>query len=350
MTLALPPISGNITQFRYWIQQRMLQRQGKKRNLVIFAVDGIHYNLAEQLWPSAKIACWQAVFPPTSSTCWLSSLTGRRVDEHGVAGVVYRPRTDNSALINIYDYQGAGVIQPEANIFTDAAYFGYLPQAIAGDLLPVAGAWTRALLTGAVNVDHTPFFTRSPLPSSAILIAAVEKAIERALSQSFPTLIWCFIDLDQYIHHYGYDDLVADFLIKLEKLAHRLTLQQVDVIAHADHGLVATRHDESVARILNDLSEKYSCPMGGAGRTRWFYTDPTNFTSLEQALHCALGNIADIVPAETMLKLTGFDAIGNLLVIARGETFITPEGYRYDHGSLLPQELNVPCALWESVC
>lgn len=347
MTLLLTHQAVSLTQFRTWIHRRL--QQGDMRNQIIFAVDGIYHRLAKRLWPSAQMMCWQAVFPPTSSTCWLSSLTGQRVSEHGVAGVVYQPQSDNHTLINICDYQGKAIVLPKENIFTDATRYGYLPQAIAGDLLPIAGAWTRALLVGAENLDQTPFFTRYPLPSPQTLVAAIEEAVQLALGRSHhPTLLWCFIDIDQYIHKNGYDLYVTDFLLQLEKLAVKLTRQRMDVIAHADHGLVPTRNNKEVARTLNNLSKRFAAPMGGAGRTRWFYVDQAQRLPLQQALHDALGNIANIIPREAISHISNFSAIGNLLLIARGETFIAPDGYRYDHGSLLPQEIYVPCALWES--
>ncbi|MDE8755256.1 alkaline phosphatase family protein [Pectobacterium polaris] len=344
--------AGNLTQFRAWIQQRLHQRkqQGRMRSQIIFAVDGVYHKLAERLWSSAQMMCWQAVFPPTSSTCWLSSLTGQRVDEHGVAGVVYRPQSASQALVNICDYQGEAITATRENIFTDATRYGYLPQAIVGDLMSIEGSWTRALLAGAAYVDQTPFFTRSPLPSTQMLIAEIEETVKLALGRSqHPTLIWCFIDIDKYIHLHGYDRYVTDFLQQLELLALRLTEQKTDVIAHADHGLVPTRHSERVARTLRELSEKFSAPMGGAGRTRWFYADQAKCQDLQQALRTTIGHIADVVLRETVSNECDFAAIGKLVIIARGETFIAPDGYIYDHGSLLPQELYVPCALWESV-
>ncbi|MDG0796067.1 alkaline phosphatase family protein [Pectobacterium punjabense] len=350
MTLLKKHPAGDLTQFRTWIQQRLHQQQGRMRSQIIFAVDGIYHRLAERLWPSAQMMCWQAVFPPTSSTCWLSSLTGQQVDKHGVAGVVYRPQSSSHDLVNICDYQGEAIAEPRGNIFTDATRYGYLPQAIIGDLMPIEGSWTRALLAGAAKVDKTPFFTRSPLPSTQVLIAAIEETVKLALSSNqHPTLIWCFIDIDQYIHLHGYDHYVIDFLQQLEQLALRFTQQQTDVIAHADHGLVPTRHNVGIANTLNELSERFSAPMGGAGRTRWFYADPEKCQPLQQELRATIGHIADVVLREAVSNECDFAAIGKLVVIARGETFIAPDGYIYDHGSLLPQELHVPCALWKSV-
>ncbi|MFI8415982.1 alkaline phosphatase family protein [Serratia sp. NPDC078593] len=339
----------SLCQFRSRMRARMQQRQGHHQ--IIFAVDGIPYTLAKRLWHHAHMECWRSVFPSTSSTCWLSSLTGMRVEEHGVPGVVFRPDPAQPVVINVCDYQGEAITIPTENLFSDAIQCGYFPQAVAGDLLPIRGAWTRALLAGAAYIDNSRFYTQHFSVPPAQRLIQLEDAIAQAQTRADNlSLVWCFIDIDHYIHQHGYDSQVEQFLSGLESLAQRLCQQGCDVIAYADHGLVPTRHDEGIAKTVREIGQAYGAQMGGAGRTRWFYVADDKQMSLCQRLTAALGAGVDVLPRQALFPQGGMERMGNVLLIAREERFIAPESYCYEHGSLLPQEMTVPYAVWEARC
>jgi hypothetical protein len=349
MMLQIEDGVDSLRQFRKRIVQRMAyqQRQSCPRHQVIFAVDGIYADFAQQCWRYAHQEQWRAVFPSTSATCWLSSLTGQGISQHGVPGVVFRPDPAKEILINIGDYQGDAIICPTENLFTDCYRYGYTPQAVAGDLLPIQGSWTRALLSGVAHIDHCPFYTDLPLARPAQMIARLERAVGQRLNYATPTLIWCFIDIDQYIHLHGYDDCVEAFLRALEPLAERLVTQGCDVIAYADHGLVLTHNDSDIAQSIVRISDEFGAVMGGAGRTRWFYVAQEHEAALQQRLVTALGDVALVAPRASLFPALGAERIGNLLLIAQQERFISPPSYRYEHGSLQAQEMSVPYAVWE---
>lgn len=339
----------SLRQFRSRIAERMAhqQRQARPRHQVIFAVDGIYADLAQRCWRYAYQEQWRAIFPSTSATCWLSSLTGQGISQHGVPGVVFRPDPARQTFINICDYQGDAITPPTENLFTDCYLYGYTPQAIAGDLLPIQGSWTRALLSGVAHIDPCPFYTGLPLARPAQMIARLEQAVGQRLNGAAPTLLWCFIDIDQYIHLHGYDDGVETFLRGLEPLAERLVNQGCDVIAYADHGLVPTHNDPDIAQSIARISDEFGAVMGGAGRTRWFYVAQEHEDALQRRLAAALGDAAWVVPRASLFPALGAERIGNLLVIAQQERFIAPPSYRYEHGSLQVQEMSVPYAVWE---
>ncbi|ERK12051.1 hypothetical protein L580_4323 [Serratia fonticola AU-P3(3)] len=351
MTLPIENSVNSLRQFRKRIARRMAyqQRQKQPRHQVIFAVDGIYAELAQCCWRYAHQESWQAVFPSTSASCWLSSLTGQSIEQHGVPGVVFRPDPAQATLINICDYQGDAITPPTANLFTDCYRYGFTPQAIAGDLLPIQGSWTRALLTGVAHVDHHAFYTDQPLVPPAQMIARLEGAVGQRLNGAAPTLLWCFIDVDQYVHLHGYDDRVEAFLCGLESLAERLVAQGCDVIAYADHGLVPTQHDPDIARSIERICGEFGATMGGAGRTRWFYVEQEHEAAMQQRLARAIGDIALVMPRTSLFSTSGSSRMGNLLLIAQQNRFISPPSYRYEHGSLQAQEMSVPYAVWEDL-
>src|SRR5580704_10923798 len=57
---------------------------------IFVAVDGIGYDVAHRVWSEAPhLTPLSSTFPSTSTSAWLSAVTGLRPEEHGVLGVVY---------------------------------------------------------------------------------------------------------------------------------------------------------------------------------------------------------------------------------------------------------------------
>src|SRR5690349_20450058 len=79
-------------------------RSGTRRSVVVFAVDGITNDFALRCWPNAAVSRMHSVFPSTSSSAWLTSLTGLGVASHGVPGVVFK--SPGGELINVFQYRG----------------------------------------------------------------------------------------------------------------------------------------------------------------------------------------------------------------------------------------------------
>ncbi|MDQ8579814.1 alkaline phosphatase family protein [Klebsiella sp. CN_Kp091] len=330
-------------------RERVRARLSRNTHQIVFALDGIPGKLVDTLWQTPVIERWHAVFPATSTTGWLSSLTGLGVEEHGIPGVVFRYNDQPDSLINICQYQGEALAIPTDNIFHDARRCGYLPQAVIGDLLPIEGTWTRALLDGVEIIDRSVFFTLSPPQPVWALLETLKTAIKSALERTdVPTLVWIFIDIDHYVHTQGYDAHVTAFLLGIDELASTLTQQGCDVIAHSDHGLVPVLHDEQIAHQIDLLCEQFGATMGGAGLTRWFYVPDDRVAEFHRRLTDRLGEFAEVIYATELDDMPA--RVGNLLLIARGERFIASPGYRYEHGSRQPDELDVFYAIWETPC
>jgi len=195
-------------------------------------------------------------------------------------------------------------------------------------------------------IDPTPFFTRTSELSPRVLLHDLQTVVDHAVARATsPALVWIFIDVDHYIHSNGYDSLVSDFLAGIERLALRLNQIGYDVIAHSDHGLVPVLHDADVERFILRACEKYSVTMGGAGLTRWFYVPDDKVEEFQHHLAAELGDIADILIAKDLDDMS--ERAGSVFLIARGERFIAPDGWRYEHGSRQHQELDVFYAVWE---
>ena len=127
---------SSITAFRGEIRNLLAQQSSaaRQRDIVILAIDGIPYDLAVASWLNARIKRSRSVFPSTSSTAWLSSLTGQTVGCHGIPGIVFD--VGSGGLINIFEYRGQLDCPNTGNIFSDASAFGYLPISIMGDWEP----------------------------------------------------------------------------------------------------------------------------------------------------------------------------------------------------------------------
>jgi hypothetical protein len=317
--------------------------------VVIFAVDGIPYELALAAWPHAEVSQMRSVFPTTSSSAWLSSLTGAEVGLHGIPGVVFK--SPGGDVINVFEYKGSLDLPATGNIFSDAAALGYLPVSVVGDWEPYDCAWRDALLRDSRPLMGYRFYTaptpREPRQLSLRALRAVSECLDAPRPRP-PALVWCFIDADQHIHHQGYDEALVSFLGLLDEVAVELTRRGVIVVAHSDHGLVPTNHNPDVVRLLEEVQARYDCALGGAGRTRWLYTRPATEDRVAAALERSLPSSVRVRPADEV-----FDAgsrararVGEVVLIADGEDFMTFSGQRFDHGSSTEAELNVPFAQW----
>lgn len=326
----------------------------RPRDVVILAVDGIPYDLARQAWPQARTEKLAAVFPTTSSTGWLSSLTGLGVDEHGIPGVVFRTQ-DGGGLINLFEFRGELKSPATENVFSDAAGLGYVPLAIVGDLEAYDCSWRELLLSHAQRIEGHRFWTLARAEHEVRepdeVCRNVREAISGALRQGrdgSPVLVWCFLEPDRHIHRYGYDERVVRFLELIEEAAVELAHQGGIVVAHADHGLTRTTNEPEIERVLERLSVLHGFAIGGAGRARWLYTRSEPPGELAHDLARDLPESVRVVPADTVFAAGSLarGRVGEIVLIAEGEGFLTSPGYEYDHGSCTDVELSVPLSEW----
>jgi hypothetical protein len=343
----------SITEFRSRIR-RLLENEvaatsRKPRDVVIFAIDGIPYEIAVHNWRHAETVRLRAVFPTTSSTCWLSSLTGLTVPRHGIPGVVFR--VADGSLINVFEYNSNLDVPANGNIFSDAARLGYEPCSIMGDFEPYDCSWRTELLRDSRIIRGYRFYTTGSSCPPAAICDAVRRALKACTeqqNQGRTRLIWCFIDADQHIHRKGYDDELSDFLGNIEKLALELAAGGMLPLAHSDHGLVRTAHNAALEQLIHGILRQYACSMGGAGRTRWIYAKPEVEEHLAFELRRQLKGQIRVCEADIFFEQNSIarTRVGEVLLVADGEEFMTFSDHRFDHGSLTDTELFVPLSSW----
>jgi len=343
---------SSITGFRERVRTLLMNERlngGASRNVVILALDGIPYDLAVASWPHAVLSKMSSVFPTTSSTAWLSSLTGVDTECHGVPGVVFKD--SSGEMINVFEYKGPLLCPTTGNIFSDAAGIGYFPISVMGDWEPYDCAWREALLDHSETVRGHRFYTSATPLDAEALHQSLTDAIRRCLndySAKTPLLVWCFIDADQRIHHRGYDEEVMRFLKLVDDFAVALSSDGMIVIAHSDHGLIPTAHNREIEEFLEQLQLETGCTMGGAGRTRWLYAQAGTAAQLVTRLKQCLPSTISIFAADEVFSRGSLARVrvGDIMLMATAEDFITISGHRFDHGSCTETELNVPFAQW----
>lgn len=348
--LAATRRAPSITAFRGELRA-ILEREmtDGRRDVVVLAVDGVGHDLAAAAWRGARTTRMRSVFPTTSSTGWLSSLTGADVDAHGVPGVVFKA---DGEIVDVFSYTGA--LGPDlGNVFGDANALGYAPLSILGDLEDYPCSWRAALVRHSRDVgDGQRFYAAEPARDAAAIAGELRAAIDRCLAgrsrAERPTLLWCFVDLDRHIHRHGYDDHVIELLEHVDRLATDLAAQGALVVAHSDHGLTPTTHDPELARLLDRAAGRHQ--VGGAGRVRWIYAPPAAEEELIAALERDLPATVRLCASDDIFRpgSLAHQRTGAVVLIAEGDDFVTSPGYRFDHGSLTAAELDVPFARWEA--
>ncbi|MGO6944394.1 alkaline phosphatase family protein [Rhizobium johnstonii] len=319
--------------------------QTRQRNLVALAIDGIPAGLARGHWTTARIKTLASEFPTTSATSWLSSMSGLAPVDHGALG--YWQRFDaRQAAICVFE-GGSGAFRDMETVFGDARRVGYEPVCLDGDLAHLPGAWRDSLLGGAQVQDIGRFYSgEDPSPDVGEVLTRLLSAINLGLKRRGPVFLWCYLDVDLYIHKHGYDRQVLRLLDGIEGLA-RTVSSVADVVAYSDHGLVPTLHDPDLAARLKALCQHFPAEMAGAGRTRWFYCEISARDELRAALAGEFGPAATIFGAADLFDAGHYrDRVGDLVALAAGLSFLSEPGYLFDHGSWQPDEVYVPFAFW----
>ena len=350
-------VAPSVTSFRSQIREVMIAESGTghtPRHITILGLDGISYAIAQKRWRRATTFPMRAVHPTTSSTGWLSSLTGLSVDSHGIPGVVFKVSSSDRYTINVFQSKADLFHEHFENIFSDGAKCGYMPVALAGDLIDYDCTWRSQLLNHAKALFSPRLWTRYELnePFDVTNICSeVRCAILALLSSSSttrPLLIWFFLDCDRYIHYHGYDHNIISFLDQVEELAFELSSVGSIVVAHSDHGLTPTFNSPSIQGNLDELCSTHGCFLGGAGRMRWLYCRPDQENRL-------LEEVAQILPPSISVSCAGaifsprsrsHARAGAIVMRASGSEFITSLSYNFDHGSGTDAEVYVPMSLW----
>jgi hypothetical protein len=337
-----------------------LQAQGigrKRAPVIVFAVDGVTCDVGRRAWQQARVDSLASIFPTTSSSAWLSSLTGMRVADHGIPGVVFKWPDRDGALINVFSHSRYEGTRCGSNLFSDAADAGYLPIA-CGDFDEHSAFWRDITLAHASILSGQQYFGHGPghyEPQSArAVIRRIEVSVGRALAMAAdvgrPCLLWCFIEVDRHVHELGYDAHVDETLVLIDALAARLAGAGMTVVAYSDHGLTRTSLDEDLTNLIRRLEHRFGLEVGGAGRTRWLHLKSSQDRaplweqlSRHVSSDVTLGWSRDYFPEDSLAERR----VGDIVLVARGERFLCTDHAPFDHGSLLSCEVDVPFAVWQ---
>lgn len=336
------------------------------RGLCVLAVDGLSYAVAEPALSHARTRPLRSTFPSTSTTAWLTAVTGAAPSRHGALGMVYRaPDADCVTHLVTGGTYAFGPATPPKNpllhggptLFDRAAAAGRTALVVGAELERLTGEWVEALLHGARIV-----------PSSATElgtdpVAVVERTVREveavlADPHDVPPLIWAYVNLDDHIHLSGYDDRLHASLRLLDTAASRWADAGWSVLAHADHGQVPAAPKAELLDAWARLDAPAHCrmPGGGAGRVRWLYPRPGHEQELADALSDALGDHAlvltpDALAERGLLAATPVvrERIGAVVALATSAAFPVPDpSVAWEHGSLSDDEMLVPLAAWNA--
>ncbi|WP_326790128.1 alkaline phosphatase family protein [Streptomyces sp. NBC_00151] len=336
------------------------------KGLCVLAVDGLSLEVAESAFGHASIRPLRSTFPSTSTTAWLTAVTGTDPGVHGAVGMVHRaPGADCvTHLVTGETYAfgsprtpGNALPRPGPTLFDRAAESGRSALAIGAELERLTGPWVNALLHGARIVPSPA--AAAPLTTDPVSVAErTVREVEAVLAHAFdtPPLVWAYVNLDDHIHRSGYDTRLREALLLLDTAAARWADAGWSVLAHADHGQVEVTPSQALAEAWARLDAPAHCrmPGGGAGRVRWLHPLPGREEAVAAALRDTLGDHAlvltpDELHARGLLSATPVvrARIGEVVALATSPHFPVPDpSAAWEHGSVSDDETLVPLAAW----
>lgn len=306
--------------------------------------------IAEACWPAARCQSLVTTFPSTSTTAWLTALTGAGVEQHLVPGMVFQ--VDGSP-VEAVAAGPAHLLGRVESVFSRLRTAGVSSSVIPGLIADYPGPWSRALWQGASTVPAPrPVATPSdPRDTASQAVADVDAVLATGAD-----LVVAYVDIDTAVHHEGYSDRVRQALAILDSAAVRWRRHEVLTMALSDHGATEVRPDAAIAGRWTELVESGLCDRvsGGAGRVRWLYSCPGQHQRLLQAARQALGDVAWVASKWEVARRGWWPAsesllrrVGDVVAVATAPGFPVPqEDMRYEHGSTTPMEMQVPFALW----
>ncbi|WP_461017537.1 alkaline phosphatase family protein [Streptomyces daliensis] len=368
------------------------QLSATSEGVVVLALDGLGAEWAAGSLRRARVRTLRSTFPTTSTTAWLTAVTGADMREHLVVGAEYRiagsrdgscgGNAGGEVLLDVAhgrwrNWTASGkcsghvrsvAYRPVRTLFERAAEMNVPAYALGRELDALDGPWAAALLRGAHRVPATPApapaLTRTPAtPAPAppdLTVGTVLRQLDELLTahQRRPLLVWAYVDFDTHLHRFGPDRSLTRALRLLDTAAARWADSGWTVTAHADHGLAPVAHDENAARAWSALDTPHRCrlPSGGAGRVRWLHPHPGTEERFADEARERLAPCADVLAPADLTRsglLPGSPEVharlGTVVGVATSAAFPVPDPtYRYEHGAWTPQERDVPLAVWSS--
>jgi hypothetical protein len=357
-----------------------------RRGLVVLAVDGLSHAAARAGgWAGTDLTGLDSTFPSTSTTGWLTALTGVGPGRHGVPGMVYRVPGRGELVYAVTGQvlargsadAGADprLVVPHPTVFDRASEVGVNCVALPREIGWLPGPWARALLHGARVVrgpDGGALAGQAADPprQAAVACAQVDRVLDEVQAGE-KTLLWVYLNLDDHVHRHGYDEAALAAVASLGEYAERWCARGWTVLGHADHGQVPSRPDPELCRAWSGVDNPVDChlPGGGAGRVRWLYPRAGREEAVRDRLAAALGDAAVVLTPARLRALwlapesgpgaggcPGAEAggvlrgrVGVVVALARDDRFPIPDAaLGWEHGGIDEAERVVPLATWRS--
>lgn len=332
--------------------------EGGWESIVVLAIDGLGYDLAEEVFQPDRLVPMTTTFPSTSITAWMTALTGRTASEHGLLGVRFRA-PDADRLLDCFADEPPHARRLPPVVFQTLAAHGVRCLVNPGEMATWPGWWRSAVTRGATELRPTADWDCIRYDPARTAQAA-EDEVRNGLRQrgAGPSVVWSWINVDDCVHRLGYPPELVAALRRLGRLAAELAEAGHTVLAFSDHGLVPSSCPPALMAGWEAATGPGLCrlPNGGAGRTRWCYPEPGRTAEVAERLADLFGDRALVVPVRRLAELGLLDvneetawALGDVVCLAIGEEFAVPDpGVRYEHGSVTAQEMIVPLAVWEA--
>jgi ferredoxin len=374
----VPHPAQSLTLVPKWV---LRQLDASLRGVIVLGVDGLSWSKAATCWHAAELACLTSTFPTTSATAWLTALTGVGPGEHLAAANSYlvpalgtvvnavtaQPITwPGQALLPLEAGPDTQLVAPHPTLFERATQQGATCVAVTRELDGLPGPWAHALLRGADRWDGgktSASVLQAQVTDPRTLATGVIADVEQVLAQrpgARDTLVWVYVNLDDYVHLHGYDRATEQALQTLETAANRWADKGWTVVAHADHGQIRRIRDQGLEAVWTAVDTPALCafPGAGAGRARWLYPRPGKAAEVAERLRQGLGTNALVLSASDLIDrglLPGvpglLERVGEVVALALTERFpLEDPDMRYEHGSVHPDEMLVPLATWPSTC
>src|SRR5712664_2111980 len=141
------------------------------RGVIVLAVDGLTHTVAAEHWQPSTLDLLHSTVPSTSTTAWLTSVTGVGPEQHGLPGMVFRLPADGTLIYAVNGTTLAtgpadpgarpGLLWPHPTVFQRTTVRCV---ALGRELNNLTGPWALALLAGCERVTVTD---PSQLPAQA---------------------------------------------------------------------------------------------------------------------------------------------------------------------------------------
>lgn len=339
-------------------------RLGRRRRLIVLAVDGLGYATAARTLHPAVLEPLTSGFPTTTVASLLTSLTGRPTDEHGVVGVRYL-HGDGRRAVDCHTglLSSPGSPAPArptrsrrfATIFDTLAALGVTSVGLPGALTGLSAPIRRRLLSGC---RLAAIGSSRAAPRDIDLADGVSAVLDLAErhSTSADRLTWVYLDLDTHLHSHGVDDAVYRACRAIDQFAERMSRAGAAVLLYSDHGVTPSAPGPDTLALWREADSPRWCrlPAGGAGRVRWLYphvAQQDRVLRLVRQLPSAVVATPEQLAGWGLIRAGSVAArrLGEVVLLAHGPDFPAADtAAAFEHGSMTADEVLVPLAIWHA--